>query len=99
MKFTINKDGSYSHYGTDGTINFDDTFNETNEPVNHKYIDCKWILDEEKQKETDNNLIYKQLDELAEKMLYNERYYGTDSYEATRLELADKRKELLIKLK
>ena len=45
-KFSINEDNSYSHYGTDGTIDMDETFNEKNEPFCHDYINGVWVIDE-----------------------------------------------------
>lgn len=82
LKFTINKDGSYSHYGTDGTIEFDDTFNENNEPFNHDYIDGKWVLNEEKLKEFKKQELYLKLDDIA-KLIYknNTRYKYHSDYD------------------
>ncbi len=69
-KFAINKNGSYSHYGTDGTIDFDDVFNETNQPFNHKYVDGKWILDRDKLIAEISNKIEVKLDDLRQKLIF-----------------------------
>lgn len=81
MKFAINKDGSYSHYGTDGTIDFDNIFNESNEPFNHDYINGKWVINEDKEKERVKQEVFSQLEEISKlKLINNTRYSHSDNW-------------------
>jgi len=87
MKFAINKAGFYSHYGTDGTIEFDDVFNETNQPFNHKYIKEEWILDKDKLIDQVKNDICKKLDNLGERYQLNETYKYAGNYQKRESEI------------
>lgn len=68
-------------------------------PEGHKYTNSEWIIDEEKQIESFNKEVYNKLDKLASDMLYNERYFNTKGYEKKKLEIANKRSELLKQIK
>jgi len=83
-KFAINKDGFYSHYGTDGTIEFDDTFNKDNPPFNHKYVGGNWVADIDKLVIGVSNKIKAKLDDLGQVLIYNETYFGTEGYDLFR---------------
>jgi len=50
-KFSVNKDGYFSHYGSDGTIPMNEEFNLSNLPTKHQYVNGFWILDLNKLKE------------------------------------------------
>lgn len=43
-KFRIDENSVYSGYGTDGTIDFDATYNEDNQPLNCKYEHGEWVF-------------------------------------------------------
>jgi len=87
MKFAINKDNSYSHYGTDGTIEFDDVFNENNQPFNHKYIKGEWVLDKNKLISQITENTCKNLDNLGEKYRLNETYKYAGNYQKRESEI------------
>lgn len=81
-KFAINDDYSYSHFGTDGIIDFDANFNQDNPPIHHKFINNKWILDKNLLiKQVESNLKNK-LDNLRDQLIYNETYLGTKNYDS-----------------
>ncbi|MCP4355663.1 MAG: hypothetical protein GY793_08570 [Proteobacteria bacterium] len=93
MKFAINKDGSYSHYGTDGTIEFDDKFNADNRPFNHKYVGENWVVDKEKLTVEVSDKIKIKLDELGQKLIHNETYFGSEGYDLYRNGILEKIKD------